>query len=107
MNEANTTQVSIGFDGPPQPKWLFYVLSFFLPVAGVIMAAIFSSIADQASKDFGKICLILAVIPIALLILFYVGYIILVIVYIIIIAVFGVAFGTLADMSVFGAIPGL
>ncbi|MCP4231415.1 MAG: hypothetical protein GY771_14875 [bacterium] len=106
MSEANTTQVSIGFDGPPEPKWLFYVLSFFLPAAGIVMGAIFASISDTASKEFGKYCLIIATIPVALLILFYVLYFVLVIVYVAIIIIVGASFGALGDMSIIDALPG-
>jgi hypothetical protein len=100
----NTNQVSIGFDGPPEPKWLFYTLSFFLPAAGVVMGAIFSSIADAASKEFGKYCLIIATIPVALVILFYILYIVLIIIYVIVIIIFGVAFGGMSSMSVIDAL---
>jgi hypothetical protein len=43
---------------PPEPAWLFYVLSFLLPIAGAVIAAIFMSKADEASRRFGKNCLI-------------------------------------------------
>lgn len=43
---------------PPEPAWLFYVLSFLLPVAGAVIAAIFMSKADEANRRFGKNCLI-------------------------------------------------
>lgn len=43
---------------PPEPAWLFYVLSFVLPVAGAVIAAIFMSKADGASRRFGRNCLI-------------------------------------------------
>lgn len=104
MSEARN--VSVNFDGPPEPKWLYYTLSFFLPAAGVVMGAIFSSIDNAASKDFGKICLIIAVIPIVLLILFYLGYIALIIVYIVLIIIFGAAMG-FDSMSVIEALPGV
>lgn len=105
MSEANSKNISVNFDGPPEPKWLFYTLSFFLPAAGVIMGAIFSSIADTASKEFGKICLIVAIIPIVLIILFYVGYIVLIIVYVIIIIMLGAAMG-FDSMAIIDALPG-
>jgi hypothetical protein len=106
MSEANGKQISVNFDGPPEPRWLFYTLSFFLPAAGIIMGAIFSSIADTASKEFGKVCLIVALIPIVLLILFYVGYIVLIIVYVIVIIIFGAAMG-FESMAIIDALPGL
>ncbi len=43
---------------PPEPAWLFYALSFVLPVAGAVIAAIFMSKADEESRRFGKNCLI-------------------------------------------------
>ncbi len=106
MSEANSKNISVRFDGPPEPKWLFYTLSFFIPAAGIIMGAIFSSIADTASKDFGKTCLIVALIPIVLLILFYVGYIVLIIVYVIVIIIFGAAMG-FDSMAIMDALPGM
>lgn len=93
MSENSISNVVGGITEPPEPKWLFYTLAFFLPSAGVIMAAIFTSLSGAANKEFGRMCLILAVIPVALIILFYLGYILLVIVYIIIIVIFGATMG--------------
>jgi hypothetical protein len=46
---------------PLKPKWLFYGLSFLVPIAGIIIGAIFMSKPDAEAKDFGKRCLIAAV----------------------------------------------
>ncbi len=46
---------------PLQPKWLYYALSFFIPVAGIIIGAVYMSRPDREAKDFGKKCLIAAV----------------------------------------------
>ncbi|MCP4229212.1 MAG: hypothetical protein GY771_03570 [bacterium] len=44
-----------------QPKWLFYGLSFFVPVAGIVIGAIYMSRPDTEAKDFGKKCLTAAI----------------------------------------------
>ena len=103
---SETKSVSVNFGGPPEPRWLYYTLSFFLPAAGVVMGAVFSSIDNAASKDFGKICLIVAVIPIVLLILFYLAYFALIFVYVILIIIFGAAMG-FESMAIMDAIPGV
>ena len=44
-----------------RPKWLFYCLSFFVPVAGIVIGAIYMSKPDAEAKDFGKKCLTAAI----------------------------------------------
>jgi len=46
---------------PPDGAALFYVLSFLIPVAGIILGAIYLSKPGAALKGFGKTCLTLAV----------------------------------------------
>jgi len=48
-------------DKPLEPKWLFYLISFFVPVAGIIIGAIYMSKPDAERKKFGRNCLIAAV----------------------------------------------
>jgi hypothetical protein len=59
---------------PPEPRWLFYVLSFFIPLAGIIIGAIYMSKPDPANKKFGKTCLICALAFIAAICLCYILY---------------------------------
>jgi hypothetical protein len=54
----------------PEPAWLFYVLSFIVPIAGIIIGIIYLTKADEELKRFGKTCLIFAAIPIALYLLY-------------------------------------
>lgn len=54
----------------PEPAWLFYVLSFIVPIAGVVIGAIYFTKVDEELKRFGKTCLIVAAIQIALSLLY-------------------------------------
>lgn len=45
---------------PPEPAVLFYILSFLIPLVGLIVGAIYLSKSIPAQKEFGKLCLILA-----------------------------------------------
>jgi hypothetical protein len=56
---------------PPEPKNLFYVLSFFIPIAGIILGAIYLSKPDADNKKFGKMCLTLALACIAVVVFLY------------------------------------
>lgn len=67
----------------PEPKPLFYILSFIIPVAGIILGAMFLSKPDEEMKKFGKMCLILALIPIILLCLMICCYILFYVVFIV------------------------
>jgi len=51
---------------PPEPEWLFYVLSFFVQMAGIVIGAIYMGKPNEACRRFGKNCIIAAVIPILL-----------------------------------------
>ncbi|UCH78034.1 MAG: hypothetical protein JSU81_09975 [Candidatus Coatesbacteria bacterium] len=53
-------------EAPPEPKVLFYVISFIVPIAGIILGALYLSKPDEANREFGKYCLLAAVINFAL-----------------------------------------
>lgn len=54
---------------PPKSAWLFYILSFLLPSAGVIIGAIFMPKPGEAERRFGKICFVYGIISVILYIL--------------------------------------
>jgi hypothetical protein len=45
-------------------KILFYILSFLIPIVGIIIGVVYYSKADPESKHVGKMCIILAVVGI-------------------------------------------
>lgn len=53
-------------DRPPQPTVLFYLISLFVPLAGFIIAAIYLGKPEPECRDFGRNCLIIALIPVIL-----------------------------------------
>jgi hypothetical protein len=53
-------------DKPLEPKWLFYILSFVIWPVGIILGIIYMRKPDLECKSFGKMCLILGIIPIVL-----------------------------------------
>ncbi len=57
---------SSGVKPPPEPRWLFYILSFVISLFGIIFGIIYMTKDDEENKKFGKICLILGIIPAAL-----------------------------------------
>jgi hypothetical protein len=57
---------------PPEPRWLFYVLSFAVLLAGIIIGVIYITKADAECKKFGKNCLIAAVAGVVVCCLCYV-----------------------------------
>ena len=61
-------------DKPPEPRWLFYVISFIVPLAGIIIGAIYLAKPDPACKKFGKNCIIAAAAAIVACCLCYVLY---------------------------------
>lgn len=63
-------------DKPPEPRWLFYILSFIIPLAGIILGAIYLSKQDPECKKFGKTCLICAVAFIVACCLCYILYLV-------------------------------
>lgn len=50
---------------PPEPRWLFYGVSFVVPIAGIVLGALYLSKPDAANKEFGKYCLIAALVNFA------------------------------------------
>ena len=52
-----------GKDAPPEPKWLFYILSFIVGLFGIIFGIIYMTKESEESKKFGKICLLLGLLP--------------------------------------------
>lgn len=50
-------------DKPPEPKALFYVLSFLIGLFGIIFGIIYMTKEGEENKKFGKICLILGLLP--------------------------------------------
>jgi hypothetical protein len=59
---------------PPEPRWLFYVLSFIVPLAGIVIGVIYLTKDDAECKKFGKNCIIAAVAAIVACCLCYVLY---------------------------------
>jgi hypothetical protein len=53
-------------DKPLEPRLLFYLLSFFIPLVGIILGIIYISSAGTSSKEFGKMCLIFGLLGIVL-----------------------------------------
>jgi hypothetical protein len=51
---------------PPGPEWLFYVLSFFIPLLGIILGVLYMSKPVQVCKSFGQVCLALGIVNIIL-----------------------------------------
>jgi hypothetical protein len=49
-------------DKPLEPAWLWYILSFIIPILGIILGAIYMSKPEPENKRFGKNCIIAAVI---------------------------------------------
>jgi hypothetical protein len=62
-------------EAPPEPKALFYVLSFFIPIAGIILGAIYLSKPEEDNKKFGKNCLVWALAAIGAVIMCYCAFI--------------------------------
>lgn len=48
---------------PPEPKILFYILSFLIGLFGIIFGIIYMTKEGEENKKFGKICLLLGLIP--------------------------------------------
>lgn len=54
-------------DKPPEPKWLFYILSaFFYGIVGIVLGIIYMKKASEESKKFGKICLTVGIVFMAI-----------------------------------------
>jgi len=79
--ENKTAAAEKAAEVPPEPKRLFYVISFLVPVAGIVLGALYLSKADAANKEFGKYCLVAALVNVGLgvslifcLVLFYAAF---------------------------------
>lgn len=46
----------------PGPKWLFYALSIFIPLVGIIMGIVYMTKDNEEQKKFGKTLLILGIV---------------------------------------------
>lgn len=53
-----------GEEKPPEPKVLYYILSFFIGLFGIIFGIIYMTKEGEENKKFGKICLLLGLLPI-------------------------------------------
>ena len=49
-------------DKPLEPAWLWYILSFIIPILGIILGAIYLGKPEPENKRFGKNCLTAAII---------------------------------------------
>jgi uncharacterized membrane protein len=72
---------------PPEPRWLFYIVSFMVPIAGIVLGALYLSKAEEDNKEFGKYCLVAALVNfglgfmaaccvVAFYISFFIGYLV-------------------------------
>ncbi|MEM7347855.1 MAG: hypothetical protein AAF485_26780 [Chloroflexota bacterium] len=63
---------------PPEGglKIVLYLVSFFIPIGGIIIGVIYMQRPDEANKSFGKMCLYIAVGSIALSLLCVICYVI-------------------------------
>ncbi len=87
----------------PEPKWLFYVLSFIVPAAGIVIGIIYYIRPEEEHKKFGKTCLISAAIPIALIILYV---LVVVVFYVLVILMFFVFYFVLFIIILLAALAG-
>lgn len=80
---------TVNVEMPPEPRWLFYILSAIIPVAGVVVGVIFYTKPDEENKKFGKTCLYIAVAIIGAIVLLYIAmiaiYVVILVVYFVII----------------------
>ncbi|MBU1118451.1 hypothetical protein KKH43_01045 [Patescibacteria group bacterium] len=47
---------------PPNPTWLFYILSAVIPLVGIILGIVYMTKEGEEVKKFGKICLTVGII---------------------------------------------
>lgn len=47
---------------PPEPKVLFYILSFLISLFGIIFGIVYMTKEGEENKKFGKICLIIGIV---------------------------------------------
>ncbi|MEE9457844.1 MAG: hypothetical protein V3W11_11935 [bacterium] len=55
-----------------EPRWLWYAVSFILPVVGIILGIIYRRKEAPESKEFGKKTTIAAIIGIVACLIFYI-----------------------------------
>jgi hypothetical protein len=56
----------------PKPRWLWYIISFILPVVGFILGVLYRRKDAAESRDFGKKATLAAVLGVVGCILLYV-----------------------------------
>lgn len=67
MAKANKpVEAEAAAETPPEPRWLFYGVSFVVPIAGIVLGALYLSKPDAPNKEFGKYCLIAALVNFAI-----------------------------------------
>lgn len=76
VEENRLLETHKSIERPPEPRPLFYILSFFLPAGGLVLAALFMSKAEEDNRRFGQRCLIAVLILIGLAVLFGACYIV-------------------------------
>ncbi|UCH78807.1 MAG: hypothetical protein JSU81_02335 [Candidatus Coatesbacteria bacterium] len=55
-----------------EPRWLWYLVSFVLPVVGIILGILYRRRENPASRDFAKKTTIAAIVGIVACVVFYV-----------------------------------
>ena len=65
MSNGDVTTGAAG-NKPLEPKWLWYILSFIIPLLGIIFGIIYMKKPEPDVKKFGKTCLICALISVGL-----------------------------------------
>jgi len=78
--ENRLTETHGSLERPPEPRPLFYILSFFLPAGGLVLAALFMGRAEEDHRRFGQRCLIAVLILVGVYTIFLVCYTIFIIV---------------------------
>jgi hypothetical protein len=78
MSEEVKTGTGGSGETPPEPKALFYVLSFIIPLVGIILGIIYWTKPEEVNKDFGKKCVLWACIAVGAWILCWIIYIIII-----------------------------
>lgn len=64
---APTQSTSPSTDKVPEPKWLFYILSaFFYGIVGIVLGIIYMKKDGEDVKKFGKTCLTIGIIFLAI-----------------------------------------
>lgn len=56
---------------PPTRRAIYYVLSFAVPLAGIVLGAVYLTRGDAAGKKFGKTCIIFAVAAVGVCLICY------------------------------------